>query len=415
MSRTLRTDAAHARHHERVRRRGVNRPVYWLIRAILQPAILLWFRVERNGRGHIPRTGPVILAANHRSFLDPFVVGVCLRRPVYFVAKQELFANRLQGWLLNALGAYPIRRGESDEQAVETSRAILARGDAVVIFPEGTRIRSGALGRPKRGVGRIALESGAPVVPIAIAGSEHARRGWRIRPVKVRVRCGRPLTFPRLDAASPSLAAEVTARIWPCVELQWEWLGGLPAMRKAAVIGAGEIGTAMSVLLGRAGMEVQLGCRTLAQADRIAAAGRNPDRLQHVTLPDSVTPCTVPEIELAGVDLLVLAVPLSAQPAAIARIGASIGQRTTVLLPVRGQLRADTELPARYLRERTSAAAIASLGIPAGATGLLDGDGSVELRCDGRDRGRQLADLLERAELRVGGETIDAQEDRRAA
>ncbi|MEA2397733.1 MAG: glycerol-3-phosphate dehydrogenase [Thermoleophilaceae bacterium] len=415
MARSLRTDRAQARHHDRVRRRGVNRPVYWLARAILQPAILLWFRVERHGRGHIPRTGPVILAANHRSFLDPFVVGVCLRRPVYFVAKQELFAKRWQGWLLNALGAFPIRRGESDEEAVETSKAILARGDALVIFPEGTRIRSGALGSPKRGVGRLALETGAPVVPIAVAGSEHARRGWRIRPVKVRVRCGRPLTYPRLEAASPSLAAEVTARIWPCVELQWEWLGGLPAMRKTAVVGAGEVGTAMAALLGRAGLEVQLGCRSLAQADRIAAAGRNPDRLQHLSLPDSVTPCTVPEIELTGVDLLVLAVPLSAQPAAIARIGASIGQRTTVLLPVRGGLRADSELPARYLRERSTAAAIASLGIPAGVAGLLDGDGDVELRCDDADRRRQLAEVLERAALRVCDEATRAPSFRRVA
>ncbi|MEA2373682.1 MAG: glycerol-3-phosphate dehydrogenase [Thermoleophilaceae bacterium] len=403
------------RHHERVRGRGVNRPVYWLVRAILQPAILIWFRLDRQGRDHIPRTGPVILAANHRSFLDPFIVGVCLRRPVYFVAKQELFARRWQGWLLNALGAFPIRRGESDEQAVETSKAILARGDAVVIFPEGTRIRTGALGNPKRGVGRLALETGAPVVPIAVAGTERARRGWRIRPVKIRVRCGRPLTFPRLEAASPSLAAEVTARIWPCVELQWEWLGGLPAMHKAAVVGAGEMGTAMAALLGRAGLDVQLGCRTLAQADRIAAAHRNPDRLQHVGLPHSVTPCTVPEIELAGVDLLVLAVPLAARPAAIARIGHAIGPRTTVVLPVRGPLRADAELPERYLRERTRAAAIASIGVPAGATGLLDGDGAVELSCADPDRERQLAEVLKRADLRVGGETIEAPGIRRVA
>jgi 1-acyl-sn-glycerol-3-phosphate acyltransferase len=95
-----------------------------------------------------------------------------------------------------------------------------------VIFPEGTRIRKGGLGRPKRGVGRLALETGAPVVPIAILGSDHARRGFKIRPVWVRVRCGRPLTFPRVENPSPRLAEEVTARLWPCVELQWNWLGG---------------------------------------------------------------------------------------------------------------------------------------------------------------------------------------------
>jgi 1-acyl-sn-glycerol-3-phosphate acyltransferase len=95
-----------------------------------------------------------------------------------------------------------------------------------VIFPEGTRIRNGGLARPKRGVGRLALETGAPVVPIAVMGTENARRGWKIRPVWVRVRCGRPLYFPRVEHPSPRLAQEVTARLWPCVELQWNWLGG---------------------------------------------------------------------------------------------------------------------------------------------------------------------------------------------
>src|SRR2546423_10312178 len=175
-----------ARYHERARVHGVNRVVYWIVRAVLQPAMRIWFRLERQGRENIPASGPVILASNHRSFLDPFVIGVCLRRPVYFVAKQELFHKRWQALLLNSLGAFPVRRGESDEEAVATSKAILARGDAVVIFPEGTRIRTGALGWPKRGVGRLALESGAPVVPVAVAGSQRTPRGWGVRPVEVR-------------------------------------------------------------------------------------------------------------------------------------------------------------------------------------------------------------------------------------
>ena len=306
------------RYHERARRRGVNRVAYWIVRAVLQPAMRIWFRLERQGRENIPASGPVILASNHRSFLDPFVIGVCLRRPVYFVAKQELFHKRWQAWLLNSLGAFPVRRGESDEEAVATSKAVLARGDAVVIFPEGTRVRTGALGRPKRGVGRLALETGAPVVPVAVAGSENTRRGWIIRPAKVKVRCGRPLTFPRVESASPSLAARVTERIWPCVALQWEWLGGLPAMRKAAVIGAGELGTAMAELLARAGLDVQLACRTAAQAERIGA-------------------CTVADVEPAGVDLLVLATPLPALSGVVSRIGHTVGDRTTVMLPVRGE------------------------------------------------------------------------------
>src|SRR3954464_6302267 len=247
-----------SKHHERTRTRGVQPVVLKLPRAILKPFLLIFFHMSRIGREHVP-DGAVILASNHRSFLDPFVVGICLNRPVYFVAKKELFDKRLTGWFLNCLGAFPVRRGESDEESVETAKQILARGDALVIFPEGTRIREGSLGRAKRGVGRLALESGAPVVPVAVHGTERARHGWRLRPVKVKVRMGRPLTFPRVEYASRNLPTEGTARIRPRCELQWEWLGGLPALRKAAVIGAGSMGTGVATLLARAGLAVPAG------------------------------------------------------------------------------------------------------------------------------------------------------------
>src|SRR5207237_8349815 len=99
-----------------------------VVRAVLQPAMRICFRLERQGRENIPASGPVILASNHRSFLDPFVIGVCLRRPVYFVAKQELFHKRWQAWLLNSLGALPVRRGECYEGSCGTSYAVLAWG-----------------------------------------------------------------------------------------------------------------------------------------------------------------------------------------------------------------------------------------------------------------------------------------------
>src|SRR5918999_2364930 len=274
-------------HHERTRRRGVHPLVYWPVYAVLKPALHLMFRLRRTGHRHIPK-GPVILAANHRSFLDPFIVACCVPRPIYFMAKQELFRNRLQGWLLNCLGAFPVRRGDSDEESVETARRLLAGGKPVVIFPEGSRQRIGSLGSPRRGVGRLALETAAPVVPIAVKGTERARRGWLIKPVKVSIRCGAPLTFPRVEKPSPALASEVTARIWPCVQLQWEWLGGLPPLRTAAVVGAGSMGTAVATLLERAGIEVQLGCRTAAQAERLASAGENERHLPGVPLPDGI-------------------------------------------------------------------------------------------------------------------------------
>jgi len=219
---------------DRARTRGVNPFVYWPVRAVLQPFFHIWFRLSRIGREHIPAHGPVIFAANHRSFLDPFIVAVMVRRPIFFVAKKEIFGPPVRAWLLGAVGAFPIDRGGSDHEALATAKAILARGEGVLIFPEGTRTRPGPLGRPKRGVGRLALETGAPVVPVALIGTEAVRRGWRIRPHKVRIRAGRPLTFPRVESPSSQLANAVTERIWPCVELQWEWLGGAPPAPRAA-------------------------------------------------------------------------------------------------------------------------------------------------------------------------------------
>ena len=206
--------------------RGVNLLVYYIARAILQPFFRVYFRMRRLGMEHVPHEGPVILASNHRSFLDPFVIGTLTRRPVYYVAKKELFAHPVVGWLLSRLGAFPIDRGAGDQQAMETARRILERGDCVVIFPEGTRTRPGPLGHARRGVGRLALQTGAPVVPVAVFGTEAVRNGWRIRPHRVTLRCGRPLSFPRLENPTPAEAGAVTDRIWPCVELQWDWLGG---------------------------------------------------------------------------------------------------------------------------------------------------------------------------------------------
>jgi 1-acyl-sn-glycerol-3-phosphate acyltransferase len=211
---------------ERSLERGVNPVLYRVVRALFVPFFLVYFRMQRVGREHLPRTGPLLLASNHRSFLDPFAIGTLVRRPVYYMAKRELFEKRWQAWALNALGAFPIDRGAGDGDAMATARAILARGDCVVVFPEGTRVRPGPLAEPRRGIGRLALETGAPVAPVAVIGSDAVRRGWRIRPRKVRLRVGAPLRYPTVESCSPALAGAVTERIWACVRLQWEWLGG---------------------------------------------------------------------------------------------------------------------------------------------------------------------------------------------
>src|SRR3954454_7536976 len=387
-------------HNVPARTRGVQPVVLAITRAILKPFLLAFFRIQRVGREHVP-DGAVILASNHRSFLDPFVVDICLNRPVYFVAKKELFDRRFAGWFLNCLGAFPIKRGESDEESVETAKQILARGDALVIFPEGTRHRTGSLGRPKRGVGRLALESGAPVIPVAVHGTDRARRGWRIRPVKIKVRYGRPLTYPRTENPSKSLATEVTARIWPCVELQYEWLGGLPPLRKAAVVGAGSAGTATATLLARAGLDVQLGCRDMGRAERINGAGQNEQYLPGLELPDGVVATSLSEIEFAGVDLVVFAVPSSSLPQVVGSIGARIGDRSAVLALSKGLVQPLGTLPTRYVADRVNARAVAFLGGPSHAAESVERGAHVVLASTDVPLRDQLGDVLSKAGLDV--------------
>jgi glycerol-3-phosphate dehydrogenase (NAD(P)+) len=393
------------RYHERTRGRGVNPFVYWPVRWVVKPAMLIYFRLRRLGVEHVP-DGGVILASNHRSFLDPFAIGCCIGRPIYFVAKRELFKNPILGWLLNCLGAFPIRRGQSDDESMATALALLERDQPIVIFPEGTRIRTGSLARPKRGVGRLALQSGKPVVPIAVTGSEHARNGWRIKPVKVHIRFGPSLTFPRVEEPSPFLAGEVTERIWPCVELQWEWLGGLPPLRTAAVVGAGSMGTAAAAVLARAGLEVQLGCRTGAQAETLRAARENTRYLPGLELDASIDVKTVPEIEFAGVDLVLLAVPCASLPAAVGEIGARMGDRSAVLVASKGLVPPLGTTPAAFVAERVRARAVATLAGPAHAREAIELGASVVVATRDADLRRQLRDLLE-----AGGLTVEATDD----
>src|SRR5215207_3944376 len=361
------------RYHERTRRRGVNPVVYWPVRWLLKPAILVYFRLRRLGTEHVP-DGGVILASNHRSFLDPFLLGVCIPRPIYFVAKRELFKNPVLGWVLNCLGAFPIKRGESDEESMDTARALLERGQAVV--------------------------------PIAVTNSEHARSGWRIKPVRVHIRCGPPLTFPRVEKPSPFLAGEVTERIWPCVELQWEWLGGLPPLRTAAVVGAGSMGTAAAVVLSRAGLDVQLGCRTAAQAETLVSVRENARYLPGLELDRSIDVKTVPEIEFAGVDLVLLAVPCAALPAAVGEIGARMGDRSAVLVASKGLVPPLGTTPAAFVAERVRARAVATLAGPAHAREAIERGASVVVATRDADLRRQLRELLE-----AGGLTVEATDD----
>lgn len=155
--------------------------------------IFLRFQVE--GLEHIPKSGPVIIACNHISFWDPPLVGSSIRREVHFVAKAELFENRLFGGLLSRYNAIPIHRGPQARRGLRGAEEVLGNGGAVIIFPEGTRSKTSEFLPPKAGITRLAALTRSPVVPVRISGSRQIRRSM-LRQVLVRIHFGPPMMPP---------------------------------------------------------------------------------------------------------------------------------------------------------------------------------------------------------------------------
>jgi 1-acyl-sn-glycerol-3-phosphate acyltransferase len=186
--------------------------------AILKPLTLwvmrLLFRLEGKGRHHVPQQGPVLLVANHSSFLDPPLVGAVLPRQLSFMAKAELFRVPLLGPLISRLNARPVRREGADASALRTALRILQGGGVLLMFPEGTRGPEGMLREPKPGAAMLAVLSGAAVVPVFIKGSGRAwPRGQRVpRLAKVSVTFGPALTFARKDVKGQKTDYEAVSR-----------------------------------------------------------------------------------------------------------------------------------------------------------------------------------------------------------
>jgi len=204
------------RFHERSRTRDPDW-VYECVRILTSLYAWTFFRARGSGAENVPHSGPVILAPNHFSFMDHFFTGAFVRRRVRFMAKSQLFTPPLQ-WVYAHGGVFPVRRGYQDEDAFATAGGILRRGGAIVMYCEGGRSRTGELSeQPKRGIGRLALESGVPVVPVAIHGSSHVRNWKRAQFPRVHVRYGDAVRWPQTHDPDrdqqQAVANEIFARI----------------------------------------------------------------------------------------------------------------------------------------------------------------------------------------------------------
>ena len=179
---------------------------YWLVKAVLSPILRLLFRPTIRGGEHLPTAGAAIVAGNHTTFLDNFMIPLVVPRRVTFLAKADYFTGvGLKGWLqkcfFSGVGMIPIDRsgGQASEAALRTGMKVLTDGELLGLYPEGTRSPDGRLYRGKTGVARMALEAGVPVVPVGLVGMFAIQPAGRLMPKigKVEVRIGRPLDFSR--------------------------------------------------------------------------------------------------------------------------------------------------------------------------------------------------------------------------
>ena len=143
---------------------------YRIARVLVSGVFHLLYRIRIEGKENIPTDGTYVVCSNHKSLMDPPMLGVCLPFPVRFMAKEELFRNKLFGGILRAVGAFPIKRGKSDVGALRSAMKMLANGENVAIFPEGTRSKGDTMRRGKQGAVLIASKAGVHILPVGIEG-----------------------------------------------------------------------------------------------------------------------------------------------------------------------------------------------------------------------------------------------------
>jgi 1-acyl-sn-glycerol-3-phosphate acyltransferase len=226
--------AEFARFHQRARTREPDW-VYGVVRVLTTLWGVVAFRARSVHPERIPASGPLILAPNHFSFMDHFFVGMFTRRQVQFMAKSQLFRRPMQ-FVYNHGGVFPVRRGHSDEEAFITARMILARGGCVVMYCEGGRSRTDEPAEhAKPGIGRLALESGAAVVPVAIHGSQRVRNWTRLQFPQVTVSYGEPLRFGSGSDSSRDHQQVIADEIFAAIKRLYAELKDSPSqLRKLA-------------------------------------------------------------------------------------------------------------------------------------------------------------------------------------
>lgn len=195
-----------------------SRPVYTVVETILRPLLMWVYRVKITGREHVPETGPCVLAANHVSVMDGFFLGIAVTRQVRFMAKAELHRVPIVKQILEGAGAFPVERGADAGRAVASGVKLLERGAVVGVFPEGTSLPDRKRGY-KRGAARLALATGAPLIPVCLIGTHLTLepRTHRIRLPRVRIAIGEPLTVERQEPTEEA-ATVLTARLQAAIE-----------------------------------------------------------------------------------------------------------------------------------------------------------------------------------------------------